>query len=426
VPLDGLPSDVAGTCLDYDEFKSQLATSLPARALLIVDACRNLSGGKDAGSSGFGAGKGLVGPQFAELLSCRPKEESKVGKGADFAESVFTHFLLAGLNGDAEAQDDGVVTFDSLQEYVQGKVSQYVTNKYGEAQNPEGRASLGKMVLVKPQRANIAGKQDPVPPAVNPEHPQIKPDKGRRGVARAPKINGADGAEMVYVPGSAFSMGDPDQTDNPVHKVTLRGYYIYNTVVTVGQYETFCNATGRQMPPEPDNSRGSHFNPGWQKKDHPIVNESWDDAQAYCKWAGVRLPTEAEWEMAARGTDGRRFPWGNTFDESNLWSSKAEGGDAAGTAPVGSFPSGASPCGALDMAGNVWQWCSDFYDADFTKKANLTNPTGPRSGTTHTLRGGSWIGVNPDYFRVSNRRPNLPTVRAEDNGFRCVSEEQGV
>ena len=158
VPLDGLPSDVAGTCIDYDEFKSQLATCLPARALLIVDACRNLSGGKDAGSSGFGAGKSLTGPQFAELLSCRPKEESKVGKPDDFSESVFTHFLLQGLKGDPEAQDAGVVTFDSLNQYVQGRVSQYVSSKYGEAQNPDGRASLGKMVLAKGANAPGAAK----------------------------------------------------------------------------------------------------------------------------------------------------------------------------------------------------------------------------------------------------------------------------
>ncbi|MCW3095929.1 MAG: hypothetical protein JWL77_1547 [Chthonomonadaceae bacterium] len=149
VPLDGVPSDVNATCINYDDFKSQLNTKTPARALLIVDACRNLSGGKDAGSSGFGAGKGLTGPQFAELLSCRPKEESKVGKPEDFTESVFTHFLLQGLRGDPEALDAGVVTFDSLNEYVQGRVSQYVSNKFGESQNPDGRASLGKMVLAR-------------------------------------------------------------------------------------------------------------------------------------------------------------------------------------------------------------------------------------------------------------------------------------
>jgi hypothetical protein len=149
VPLDGLPAEVETTCINYDDFRSRLETKVPARALLIVDACRNLSGGKDAGSSGFGAGKGLTGPQFAELLSCRPKEISQVGKKEDFQESVFTHFLLEGLQGAPEAQSEGVVTFDSLKSFVQGSVSQYVSSKFGESQNPDGRASLGKMVLAK-------------------------------------------------------------------------------------------------------------------------------------------------------------------------------------------------------------------------------------------------------------------------------------
>jgi hypothetical protein len=163
VPLDGLPAEVETTCINYDDFRSRLETKVPARALLIIDACRNLLGGKDAGSSGFGAGKGLTGPQFAELLSCRPKEISQVGKKEDFQESVFTHFLLEGLQGAPEAQSEGVVTFDSLKSFVQGSVSQYVSSKFGESQNPDGRASLGKMVLAKGSTGGV--KQ----PKSNPE-----------------------------------------------------------------------------------------------------------------------------------------------------------------------------------------------------------------------------------------------------------------
>jgi hypothetical protein len=149
VPLDGLPAEVETTCINYDDFRSRLETKVPARALLIVDACRNLRGGKDGGPSGFGAGRVLVGSQFAELLSCQPKEISQVGKKEDFSESVFTHYLLEGLQGAPEAQSEGVVTFDSLKLFVQGSVSQYVSSKFGESQNPDGRASLGKMVLAK-------------------------------------------------------------------------------------------------------------------------------------------------------------------------------------------------------------------------------------------------------------------------------------
>ena len=419
VPLDGLPSKVSSTCLNYDEFKSRLSTKTPARALLIVDACRNLAGGKDASSSGFGAGKALAGAQFAELLSCQPKETSQLGKGGDFPESVFTHYLLAGLGGDAEAQENGVVTFDSLKEYVQGKVSQYVSKRYGESQNPDGRASLGRMVLAKPQRqvlnpAVVPVKQDPIPPGTNPEHPEIRPLPQRQPVSGGTKVNPKDGAELVYVPGGEFTMGDTDQKDNPPHKVMLSGYYLYKNLVTVAQYKKFCSATGQKMPAAPSW--------GW-KDDHPIVNVSWNDAQAYCKWAGVRLPTEAEWEKAARGTDGRKYPWGNEFNNNNLWCTCSLYGARTNPAPVGSFPSGASPFGALDMVGNVIQWCADWYDADYTKIPNLANPTGPDLGMSRALRGGSWIEVFRDIERVSFRFKGNPAANNITIGFRCASQD---
>jgi uncharacterized caspase-like protein len=146
VPLDGLPAEVETTCINYDDFRSRLDAKFPARALLIVDACRNLA--RDRPFEG-GVSRVLLGPQFAELLSCRPTEISQVGKKEDFQESVFTHYLLEGLQGAPEAQSDGVVTFDSLKSFVQGSVSQYVSSKFGESQNPDGRALLGRMVLAK-------------------------------------------------------------------------------------------------------------------------------------------------------------------------------------------------------------------------------------------------------------------------------------
>ncbi|MCW3054372.1 MAG: exported protein of unknown function [Chthonomonadales bacterium] len=404
VPLDGLPSDVQATCINYDEFKSQLNTKTPARALLIVDACRNLSGGKDAGSSGFGASKGLIGPQFAELLSCRPKEESKVGKPEDFTESVFTHFLLQGLRGDKDAQDNGMVTFDSLNEYVQGRVSQYVSSKFGESQNPDGRASLGKMILARPL---IPSESNPV----------------NSGIAVAKfKKNAKDGAEMVFIPAGEFTMGsDNDSYDEkPAHKVMLDGYYIYRTPVTVAQYLKFCEETGHAKPKAPK------FNPNWEKRDHPIVNVSYNDALAYCAWAGVKLPTEAQWEKAARGTDGRTYPWGNAFDRSKLWSSTRKDEDAQGTKPVGSFPSGASPFGVLDMEGNVFQWCSDWWDDGFYSSRSATdrNPENQSVGKKEyrVLRGGAWYFHSPDIFRSARR---YVYIVPEDSfftvGFRCAS-----
>jgi formylglycine-generating enzyme required for sulfatase activity len=224
-----------------------------------------------------------------------------------------------------------------------------------------------------------------------------------------------DGAEMVYVPAGPFLRGDADQSDNPRRTVTLDAFWMYKTPVTVAQYRNFCQVTGRAMPTAPSW--------GW-KEDHPLVNVNWEEAAAYCGWAESQLPTEAQWEKAARGTDGRTYPWGNGWDHEMLWSSAGE--KRTSTAPVGSFPAGASPYGCLDMAGNVWQWCADWYDANYIKNASATNPTGPATGQYRVLRGGSWKGnfLNESYFR-STFRFNIasyivPTLRCSFYGFRGV------
>jgi formylglycine-generating enzyme required for sulfatase activity len=214
------------------------------------------------------------------------------------------------------------------------------------------------------------------------------------------KFNPEDGAEMILIPAGEFLMGEDNRSDNPRHKVNLSDYYIYKNLVTVGMYEKFCQDTGRKIPPEP------RFNPEWSNKDHPIVNVSWDDAKAYCDWAGVALLSEAQWEKAARGVSGQQYPWGYTFDNSKLRCSKKKYGDAGGTAAAGSFPSGASPYGVMDMVGNVWQWCADWYD---DKK------------DTCVVRGGSWLYYDPSFFRSAVRNSFRPTFHRMDNGFRCCA-----
>jgi formylglycine-generating enzyme required for sulfatase activity/mono/diheme cytochrome c family protein len=244
---------------------------------------------------------------------------------------------------------------------------------------------------------------------------------GRSLTASAVKItkNARDGADMVYVPPGEFIMGSNEVEDGkPIHRVMLDGYYIYRTPVTVAQYLTFCAETGHRRPPSPD------FNRNWTHFDHPIVNVTYDDALDYCHWAGAKLPTEAQWEKAARGTDGRIFPWGDDFDRSKLWCSKNRFSDAGGTKPVGSFPSGASPFGVLDMAGNVWQWCSDWYDPNFysSRLGTERNAENQSFGEKRAriLRGGSWWDSDPKYHRSDFRISKAPDYRFFLDGFRCV------
>ncbi|MGQ8335137.1 outer membrane protein assembly factor BamB family protein [Sunxiuqinia sp. A32] len=223
------------------------------------------------------------------------------------------------------------------------------------------------------------------------------------------RINPKDTAEMVFVPAGEFIMGSNDEpirmNEKPRRNVYLDSYYIYKYEVTVAQYRKFCKETNREMPVEPSW--------GWHD-DHPIVNVTWDDAAAYASWAGAALPTEAQWEKAARGTDGSTYLWGESFTKEHCHTSDGK------TIPVGQYPSGVSPYGAFDMAGNVWEWCADWYDPEYYANAPAENPPGPASGSTRVLRGGSWGFNVSEYFRVTYRNRCSTGNKYGDYGFRCV------
>jgi formylglycine-generating enzyme required for sulfatase activity len=232
--------------------------------------------------------------------------------------------------------------------------------------------------------------------------------------------------ELVYVPPGKFIMGSDDPhhgheigVEQPKHAHPLpHGYWIGRHDVTWKQLLLHCRATGMNPPPRPD----------WAGEDHPAVNVTFEEARSFCDWAGLGLPSEAEWEKAARGTDGRRFPWGDEWDGSLCnHGDTADGGPDtsdgfAFTSPVGAFPRGASPCGALDMVGDVWQWCEDWYEETAYARYARGDVVPPRSGQSHVTRGGSWANACNE-CRASTRGYDLARTRLEILGFRVVLRE---
>jgi formylglycine-generating enzyme required for sulfatase activity len=234
------------------------------------------------------------------------------------------------------------------------------------------------------------------------------------------QVSEIDGMKLVYVPSGEFEMGSEDGTsdEEPVHTVYLDGYWIDESEVTNAMYAA-CVADGDCEKPNDSSSvsRDSYYgNSGYD--DYPVIYVNWVQADGYCAWGGRRLPTEAEWEKAARGTDGRTYPWGEGIDCSLANYDPADYcvGD---TNEAGSYPDGASPYGALDMAGNVWEWTADWYDEDYYSSSPSSNPAGPSSGYKRVVRGGSWVNDGWS-VRSAFRFRSDPVNGSSYLGFRCA------
>ena len=255
-------------------------------------------------------------------------------------------------------------------------------------------------------------------------------------------VNPKDSAELVYIPEGEFIMGaDTDSpyfwgAEAPEHYVYLDDYWIYRTEVTNAMYATCvadkaCPAVQQVR----SRTRGEYFGVA-RFDDYPVIYVTWTHAQAYCVWAGGKLPTEAQWEKAARGTDGRMFPWGNdplTENRANFCDKQCTGSERdpsqndgyADTAPIGSFPDGASQYGVLDMAGNVWEWCLDNFLPGYYSSSPYENPLGPTSSKYRVVRGGGFDKIS-DGVRTAMRYGIRPDISLETVGFRCAFPNDSI
>jgi formylglycine-generating enzyme required for sulfatase activity len=252
------------------------------------------------------------------------------------------------------------------------------------------------------------------------------------GCVKTPAATGDASASMVYIPEGKFEMGcDPKHNGGytclpdelPLHKVTLDGFYIDKFEVTNAEYAECVAAGACTLPSDlTSDSRAAYYeDPAFAG--YPVIYVSWNDANKYCTWAGKRLPTEAEWEKAARGADALTYPWGDedpACSLGNIHDDKASANCTNDTAAVGSFPDGASTYGVMDMAGNVWEWVSDWYAEDYYETSPEANPTGPDSTTYKVLRGGGWDSTWVS-LRTASRSFDPDFNSSNNAGFRCAS-----
>ena len=242
------------------------------------------------------------------------------------------------------------------------------------------------------------------------------------------QISPVDGMVLRYIPAGTFQMGsnDGDSNEQPVHSVTLDAFWMDQTEVTNAMYAQCVAAGGCSAPRDSGSYTRDSYYGNSTYANYPVIYVDWNQAEAYCAWAGRELPTEAQWEYAARGgLAGASYPWGNEFNGSLVnycdancasdWKDSAYNDGYADTAPVGSYP--ANGYGLYDMAGNVWEWAADWYGP--YSSATVENPEGPASGDYRALRGGSW-NVSEDYLRVSDRGWSAPDGAYSDLGFRCL------
>jgi formylglycine-generating enzyme required for sulfatase activity len=283
-------------------------------------------------------------------------------------------------------------------------------------ESPPPKADPVRRETVAPAGAPLPRKEIPETPTISGAVPEEKSYQNSKGFTESVLFLNT---VMVHIPPGEFSMGsgpgEGDDDEHPLHKLLIGGFWLSKYEVTFAQYDRFAGESGRPLPADD----------GWGRGERPVIRVSWDDAQAYCRWLSAktgrtfRLPTDAEWEKAARF----KFPWGSADPDGKRANFKKANDGHEHTAPVGSFPKGISFYGILDMAGNVWEWVGDRYDARYYRISPAANPAGPADGPERVVRGGSWDN-SASFIRSANRSSEKPESRLRILGFRVAMDEK--
>ncbi len=364
-------------------------------------------------------------PTPEELAAAAAAAAEKNAAPLDPKEDFMRMLRLSGLDAD-DMTDDQRDAFINMAENLglEPGDAEDMVDLYLEEIEEEAAPPTPKAATVIAPRAAPASSNGADAAAVAKTVPPMDTVTER---ARFPNFVTGIGAEMLLVPSGAFQMGtdaaDAPPNERPITPVTVSRFYLSRYPITNAQYEMFDPSHARKRAPGAGD-------------EHPVVYVSSTEATKFCQWLGgrekrrFRLPTEAEWEYAARGPDGRKYPWGNQEGRGDLgnfadrntsfaWSDRSIDDGFPESSPVGSFPRGASPFGVEDMAGNVWEWCLDFFEA--YRGAPKTNPRGPISGAKRVYRGGSWKS-RFNSLRATTRGSNVPNYTCNDLGFRILCE----
>jgi formylglycine-generating enzyme required for sulfatase activity len=524
-------SKLRSTAVKSDYIREAMDQSRSRRQVLILDCCNSgafAQGTKAATGGSFGTASAFEGGYGRIILTATDStqfawEGDKVIGETD--NSLFTHFLVEGLNGKADLDGDGRITVDELFDYTYEKVvlatpkqtpSKFSSKQQGEIvlrqniridetlatrtavlrrekgeqalhfksehrrllqektelearlkeererserlgrekTNPVvampkikkeskfpirwigiglvsfaticlclwGVVQLGPRLLAPLSTQTLTVATPPIEKLYTPlfpTEPIAVPETSTPSQNISPPTSntmlGEDGATLVYVPEGEFIMGSNFGSDEqPTHTVYLDAFWIDQTEVTNAMYAKCMSAGACQPPLGNSSSTRSSYYGNSEFNDYPVIYVDWNQAKTYCAWAGRRLPTEAEWEKAARGTDGNIYPWGNDAPNNNLLNYNSAVGD---TTEVGKYPGGKSPYGAYDMAGNVWEWVNDWYRENYYQSSPVSNPLGPESGQYHVVRGSSWYD---NYGVRSAFRGQFDSMYGNILGFRCA------